>query len=298
LTARSRDIRDELAAFITAQQSDPTTHMSDVSYGAPEIAATLHEYGRTFALHRSTRGVIDGALGIEADALQRRAAVYGPWAATENWNSIADSLWQWSRHKLDACDVVTMGHNLFNVRAEGFARRHNFMQVSDSYVMVADRSDLSIRPGAHTVLEIQSEHHDGFIGLHSSLFPKAVSFGSQISQRVDDKYKVLVALEGGEVVGFIIVEVRPAFFEGSILFVGVTQGCRGRGLGASLIAKAVEWIIGHAGIDKIGLYVGKDNPALGLYEHLGWRRIEQVRSYEKKLSTNSEGEPVPLDRTS
>ena len=65
----------------------------------------------------------------------------------------------------------------------------------------------------------------------------------------------------------------PERLEGEVRLeaVGVTEEARNRGIGTQLIKRAEEWIVNN-GLKHFGLSVKTDNPAVGLYEKLGFSK--------------------------
>ena len=92
----------------------------------------------------------------------------------------------------------------------------------------------------------------------------------------------VVAEQGNDVVGAI-----TAFNHGDIGFirhVGVREDCRGRGIGAALVRRALH-VLGKDGqltVD-LGVDIEDDVGAAGLYEHLGFRTLQQLQLVEKRL---------------
>lgn len=84
-----------------------------------------------------------------------------------------------------------------------------------------------------------------------------------------------IALDAeGEPVGFLVL--RHAGPEAEIVSIGVDPGRRGRGIGASLVAAAVEAV----GPVPLFLEVAEDNaPALALYGRSGFLPVGRRRAY-------------------
>ncbi len=89
----------------------------------------------------------------------------------------------------------------------------------------------------------------------------------------------LIALAGGEPVGFLTVELDPP--AGWIDQMGVVPTWRRRGLGAALIAQTLRRFQAE-GLAEALLHVNTNNPgAAALYERLGFRKQLQRARYVK-----------------
>jgi len=84
----------------------------------------------------------------------------------------------------------------------------------------------------------------------------------------------LVAEQDGEIIGAAWTRIIPAYGhvddETPELAISVLPGRRGRGVGAMLLTRLFEQLRGH-GYKRTSLSVQKDNPAVRLYERLGYR---------------------------
>ena len=86
-----------------------------------------------------------------------------------------------------------------------------------------------------------------------------------------------VAAHAGEVVGFLVLNMRGAFV-GYIQTVALREDWRGRGLGSRLIAFAEERILRDA--PNVFMCVSSFNTrARALYERLGYEVVGELRDY-------------------
>ena len=95
-----------------------------------------------------------------------------------------------------------------------------------------------------------------------------------------------VAMDHGEVVGFILISMRGSF-TGYIKSIAVREDWRGRGLGSELLAFAEERILRDS--PNVFICVSSFNSrARGLYERLGYETVGElhdfiVRGYDEIL---------------
>jgi ribosomal protein S18 acetylase RimI-like enzyme len=135
----------------------------------------------------------------------------------------------------------------------------------------------------------------------SDLFPIAVVFAAVADERdgvatqppVDAEALaarwttdgVLVAVAGGEVVGFLHVEQSPHGF--GEVGMAVAREWRDRGVGSGLLAASIEWARDQ-GLHKLSLSVFPHNAAaIALYRKFGFveegRRVKQYRRANGEL---------------
>ena len=96
--------------------------------------------------------------------------------------------------------------------------------------------------------------------------------------------ETLVAAAGGEVIGFVRVELsRFGFGEIGML---VAREWRGRGVGSALVAAAIDWSRGR-GLHKLSLSVFPHNDAaIALYRKFGF----EEEGYRRKQMRRASGE--------
>jgi ribosomal protein S18 acetylase RimI-like enzyme len=73
-------------------------------------------------------------------------------------------------------------------------------------------------------------------------------------------------------------ETAPSGFldcDTPVLAIAVVDGYRGRGIGTALLSELVAAARAE-GVKAVSLSVGRTNPALRLYERLGWERVTEA----------------------
>jgi ribosomal protein S18 acetylase RimI-like enzyme len=90
----------------------------------------------------------------------------------------------------------------------------------------------------------------------------------------DAAFKVILA--GGERIGRLYVHRTPGRIH--ILDIALIPECRNQGVGSTLLREILDQA-DHLK-SKVILYVENYNPALRLYERLGFRRIAEEAGYE------------------
>jgi mycothiol synthase len=93
-----------------------------------------------------------------------------------------------------------------------------------------------------------------------------------------DPNRWLIAREGEQDVGCLIIADEPAHDQSELMYIGVTPEARGRKLGASLVQHA-QWLTREAGRSRLVLAVDAGNhPAIAMYSAAGfiqwnWRSV-------------------------
>ncbi|WP_346350816.1 N-acetyltransferase [Oceanimonas sp. AH20CE76] len=89
---------------------------------------------------------------------------------------------------------------------------------------------------------------------------------------------LLVAESESELLGYVLAGRGESATEGWILSLAVTPAAQGRGLGRQLLQAAVA-VLEEQGCARIKLTVLPDNPALQLYQRLGFAEAGRENDY-------------------
>lgn len=130
-----------------------------------------------------------------------------------------------------------------------------------------------LKPYEDTVADIMS-------GIESALAGTASTAAGDRENRTNRRGSfILVAGTGETPVGALVMlntGMKGYVPENLLLFVAVDPSRRGKGIGSRLVQYAVELCEGN-----VKLHVEYDNPAKGLYEHLGFTNKYAEMRYEK-----------------
>lgn len=277
---------EELGEFMAGFQSDPRTQMAYVGNDPAEIATSLREFATTvedrFLVERDKHGIV-AVLGVDRDEELGRSWLYGPFVRSGVTSPIEDDLWARLLPLLpEAITEIDCGFNAANERALDFANRYGFERFSEGYFMFCERSTFAPPEATIETGLLHPSEEERFVAIYDETFPHGDYSGRQLLDRRNEHRQIFGARHRGELIGYLYGEARPDFDESGIDYVGVTQESRGMGAGTALIATAAEWIFSF-GISKIELYARMDNPALHLYEKLGWVRQAHILGYRKQL---------------
>jgi ribosomal-protein-alanine N-acetyltransferase len=116
------------------------------------------------------------------------------------------------------------------------------------------------------------------LGLEQEIFPEdTYGMVEFLSLYVRSKDSFFVARQDKTLVGYAVGYLDEG--EGYVVSIGVDPDVRGQGLGRLLMQTLMDWLYSH-GAKVIGLHVRADNqPAIHLYEALGFSIQGTVQNY-------------------
>jgi ribosomal protein S18 acetylase RimI-like enzyme len=273
----------EIAAWLAAQQADPTRHIAYLGTEADGIAAelaALDPLGLAGTLVACRGDALVGVLAADWSDDPPRVWWLGPFvAAGEVFDAVADALLDAGRSLLPA--EVTQEEfavDRRNAVVAAFARRHGFEPGEGSAALVA--TDLVLPHGASPVDGERGERPDvrveplddgtrlGVTALHDRLFPGTHTPGDRLGR--EPGQVVLAASRDGVVVGYVAAE-RQEDGAGYVDFLGVDEAARGQGVGRRLVTAACARLRDDLGCSFAHLTVRESNlAARQLYSSLGF----------------------------
>jgi GNAT superfamily N-acetyltransferase len=241
-------------------------------------------------MERSAIAVEDGAVvgffGAECDAEVGRSWLFGPTVVHADPDDVADRMFEVLEPLLPGdAPEHELFFNVRNLTVQSFGERHGFGLYKDSEIMRFTRDALADLP-AGDARPIRTDESSEIVALHDALFPAAPWTGRQIMERLGEHETVLVLEEGGRPSGYIHTRVNPAFPEGNIEFVGVTEAARGKGAGTRLVSSALRWMFSFDHIQETWLTVMDDNPgARRMYLKLGFDPVHTMRGMRRRVAS-------------
>ncbi len=168
--------------------------------------------------------------------------------------------------------------------ARRLAQRHDFSATRALWVMRL-APEVAVpggdAPAATTLRGFRPDDADGVVAVNAAAFAEhpeqgamdRAEFDERAAQSWFDPEGLIVAERDGEVVGFHWTKTHPTVggqpAHGEVYVIGVAPSMQGSGLGATLLAAGIEHLRSH-GLGEVALYVESDNPAVRLYERLGF----------------------------
>ncbi len=124
--------------------------------------------------------------------------------------------------------------------------------------------------------EIWNEHYVPFLGqAQIDYMLERLQSANAIEKQIADGFEYALVRVDSIAEGYLGVQREP---ERSRLFLSklyVRKGARGRGLSRRML-EHIEQLAREAGLRSIWLTVNKQNPAIAVYEHLGFKRVGEV----------------------
>ncbi len=223
-------------------------------------------------------GTIEGIAGATFDTAARRAWVWGPLVhESDHAESLRAALIDALRQALptisrfDAFPQADEAPLLEALEWAGYVHQQHHR------VMSRLASESTAPPVVDGFIVDANASHPALTELpelHDRLFPQTYLPGAAVAASLDDAHRLLIALDGGRLAGYVYVQHQRVEGDGYVDYLGVTESARGRGLGRALLEAAAHWTLVERGLPRIHLTVRQDKPAaLRLYEGAGFREI-------------------------
>jgi ribosomal protein S18 acetylase RimI-like enzyme len=286
----------EVAAFVAAQQADPTRHIAYLGLEDEGICAelaALEPLGLEAVMVARRGAELVGMLAADWSDDPPRVWWFGPFVASgEVFDAVADALLAAARTLLPA--EVTQEEFAVDRRNETvamFARRQGFEPGEGSSALLT--TDLAaVRRASPTggeqtdphgvrVVSLDDRTRGAVAALHDRLFPGTHTPGDRLDR--DPDRVVLAAIRDGAVLGYVAAE-RQEDGAGYIDFLGVDEPARGQGIGRRLIVAACQRLHDDLGCCLVHLTVRESNVAgRRLYATLGFVEERMLQPWSRGL---------------
>jgi GNAT superfamily N-acetyltransferase len=273
-----RDDYRELTEWLVQRSQAPEQHCLHTWSGqsAEELQQLLLSYWDELELCYIIAlrdGQLVGAMGSEYDEGLERGWLHGPHVATGDWGLVVGELFIRLLAELPPCIRQLDAYlNVENVRGRHFYAQQGFKEREHLNYDFWLTPDKRVASGGRCCTPLGKEHEISFKQLYEALFPTAYYSAERVIHMVGRSHQVLVAAEGKEVLGFVVVSVEGNESTGEIQFFGVREDSRRQGYGRLLLLAAIDWLLDRAGVSRVCLNVGEELVhARGLYESVGFR---------------------------
>lgn len=145
-----------------------------------------------------------------------------------------------------------------------------------------------VHPKGYVIRRATSTDLPQVIMLNRENLPENYSWGFFRDTLVSNPESFFVAERDGDLVGYVMCRIEFGFTalgglsltrKGHVISIAVSREHRGRGIGRSLMVRAMEGLRG-GGCSEIYLEVRVSNvPAIGLYESLGFGITKRISGY-------------------
>ncbi len=277
----------QAAAFVERLQTDSAHHIAYISEAnAEEIEMAfvgLEPNGLANVLTAHENGRIIGLLGADVSAHMRRVWWYGPLVEHDDWQTVADGLYQAACGALPLRGIrqEEMFVDTANERVAAFGERNGFTAGEAEISLWLGRERVSNLPTLSAPV-LPYAWRGAFAFLHDRLFPKTDDKAAEILKRLGPHDCVFAVLEAGIFLGYVYARAEPETGSGAIDFVGVAEPARRRGIGYQLTVTALRWLLSFPQIEDITLTaVAQNAPALGLFTQLGFEPIQALLPLRK-----------------
>lgn len=276
---------DELFQLVLRLNADPSHHIGYFGVGETHIREAFEESSiptaEGFRLAFENERLI-GALGVDASHDIHRVWLLGPFIDDENWQRVADQLYDAVQPVLPQGDYE---YELFcdvkNTNLHEFALRHGFFARAESAIMFLLRKDYQRAAKDQVqIFDFQDSFFDQFQTLHDRVFPNTYLTAKQVVEKIDDRHRLLMAVEDEKLLGYIFGKVEDE--SGYVDFLAADESVRRRGIGADLLARALDWMFISPSTQNVHLTTNTDSvAAISLYNKFGFSTERVTRGYRK-----------------
>lgn len=277
----------EAVAFVSRLNQDLTHKISYFGDTGEEItadfSAVLPPEGFSF-IAVGEDGKMAGFFGVEMDLELGRSWLFGPLVEEQNWEAIAEQLYQAACADLpEAISKQELFFHSQNSRLENFAAKHGFNYHSEGAVLVLDINQRQRRAGSG-ITGLEPGDSAQLQALHDKLFPNTYFSAEQLEKlAAEDDKCLLICLKDESLAGYIFAQLRPASHDVYIDFLGVDPGFRRQGIAQDLVAQVLEWAAKEPFVESASLTVSGDNEvAISLYHSMGFITQLVSKAYRKE----------------
>jgi ribosomal protein S18 acetylase RimI-like enzyme len=263
----------EFGRYAAERNASPEWHIGYVGVTSEEIIADFEELesAHVFAVAR-VGGRLCGLLCVEWDLDIGRAWLLGPWADTAE---LFDRLYATVRPLIPPgvterelfCDEANTG-------IAAFAERNGFGRRGESTLLRFSREKLDgLAPV--TLPTLAPEYTEQFIALHDRAFPNTYAPSGVLLER---RSSIFVETAGENLLGYVVLKLRPEIAEAQIEYVAVAESARREGVGTRLVTAAVREAFTDPRYQVMDLVTA--NPAARrLYQRVGFAHHRHMRSF-------------------
>jgi ribosomal protein S18 acetylase RimI-like enzyme len=276
---------DELFQLVLRLNADPSHHIGYFGVGETHIREAFEESSiptaEGFRLAFENDKLV-GALGVDASHDIQRVWLLGPFIDSENWQMVADQLYDAVQPVIPQGDYeYEIFCDVKNINLHEFALRHGFLARAESAIMSLLRKNYQRAAKDQVqIFDFQDSFFDSFQTLHDRVFPNTYLTAKQTVEKIDDRHRLLIAVEDGKLLGYLFGKIEDE--SGYVDFLAADESFRRRGIGADLLARALDWMFISPSTQSVNLTTNTDRAAaISLYNKFGFITERITRGYRK-----------------
>lgn len=277
MTVLIRPLRDDeldaLYAFVGARNvpgRQLCLHLTDVPSEVADDFAELDAPLVERCVVAVGAGGIEGAVAWDLGGQAGdRCWLFGPWVADDADRAGYAALLHAALARVEARRVDNFVDEAFELgrdvhRAAGFERRDVV------HVLRADGALTVIAAPAGVVIgEAREKDLGALTALHDAAFPDTHTSMSTMAAAHGEGARLWVAHAGERAVGYVYLTANPAADEGTVEYIAVEPGERGRGVGRALLRAGVEWVRARVAVVHLTVHA-TNRRALSVYRAAGF----------------------------
>lgn len=249
----------------------------------PENYGDICSYDKSDFFIAIENDEIVGAFGTYISKEQKLVRLLGPIIDKKYFDRYVDDLYELSMKELPLdMNELRIAFFLDNNLCKKWCEVNNFELYNAEKTIVYDNSTFSeeMLNTAAKLIPYNSNYKEGLALVH----PKEVFFTlDELVNRISDNYKLILAIDEDEVVGYIYYEISEDMENGEIVLLHVKENNRGKGYGTTLLKHTIKIMMG-SNVKKISTSVRVANHgAQKLYERVGFKDYETIYAYKKQI---------------
>lgn len=279
-----KNLIKDLSKFIGSINKHPEKNIGYLGEETIEIEESLREdfteedMEKAFILAYEDNELV-GVLGIDIDEEKGVGEALGPFIESDNYKGMEMELFiEINKVLSPSIKRINMYFHKDNKMCRELSEKLLGEYLKDIYYMSLHKEkfkEIANEEGK----ELREEDYNDFIKLHKDIFKDSYYNGKDIINRLNKNRKIFV-LKDEVLRGYIYVEYKEKFKEGTVEFIGVKEELRGKGIGKKLLSLGVNWLFSKKNLESIKLTTSIDNKAFYLYKSLGFN-VEKTLSYYK-----------------
>lgn len=271
----SKDDVKSLAVFISKYNSNIQQQSLQCSNSAEDILADLQQFYMDdeawFCMAFHNKNLV-GVIGGDCDVERERLWIWGPYAKYDNWDYIANELYNETiKHWPKLKNITAYVNDKSSALKTFFLNRgfsstqlnHNFVLSNNNNINIQENTNITFVPFSdNMMMALQSKQ--------AEYFPNTYFSAEELAERANKNMKIIFAKIDEFAVAYIVGERQPSD-EGFIHFLGVDEKYRRKGIATQLVTKLSNYFLNELKLKQVHLTVKDSNDAAkALYFKLGF----------------------------
>lgn len=279
ITKMSNKYENQLVEFLYKYNNQKEYSVAWV----PENYGEIRSYDKSNFYLAIENDEIVGAFGTHISIEQKLVRLLGPIIDKRHFEEYVDQLYKLSMRELpEGMKELRIAFFLDNECCNKWCETNDFELYNAEKTMIYDKAFFQQLESSTTVklIDYNPNYKEGLAQVH----PKGVFFTlDELINEISDEHKLILAIDKGEVVGYIYYEISEDLEKGEVVLLHVKEDNRGKGYGTILLHHTIKSMMKKE-VKEISTSVRVANyGAQKLYERVGFRDYETIYAYKKQI---------------